>query len=159
MSKKDEDNYKNILINKKAVFNYEIIDKYECGITLTGTEVKSIREGRASFGDSYVYIQNKRVILKGFTIQSYTHASEFFNHKPLTEHYLLLHKDEIKKLRRKVEEKGFTLVPYRVYLKKNLIKMEIVLCKGRDLVSKKQRIKERDIDRAASREIKELNKY
>lgn len=143
--------------NKKAYFNYEVLETYEAGISLVGTEVKSIRQGKFSFADSYARIENNTCWLIAFTIQPYDKGS-IFNHKSDQNRRLLLHKQEVKRLRRKVEEKGLTLVPTKVYLKGNLVKMEIALCKGKDLHDKKDAIKTRDLDRQARREARDFFK-
>ncbi len=140
--------------NKKAFFNYEITDDLEAGISLAGTEVKSLRQGKFSFTDSYIKIIDGELILVGFTIQPYDKGS-IFNHNPSQNRRLLVHKQEIKRLRRKVEEKGLTLIPTKVYLKGNLIKVTVSLCRGKALHDKKDAIKERDLDRQAKREAKE----
>lgn len=154
--KKEKD--RTILVNKKAAFDYEFVERLECGIALEGTEVKSLREGRASFGASYIKIQGNRMILMGFTIQPYTLGGTAFNHAPMRERYLLLKKQELKHLKRKVEEKGMTLIPHKFYFKGNLIKVEVCLCRGRDYSGKKQLLKERDIRRDAEREIKNIKR-
>ncbi len=140
--------------NKKAFFNYEVLEDLEAGISLEGTEVKSLRSGRFSFTDSYVKIQDGDLWLIGFTIQPYDKGS-IFNHEPDRSRRLLVHKQEIKRLRRKVEEKGLTIVPTKVYLKGNLIKVQVSLCRGKALHDKKEAIKERDLNRQAQREAKD----
>ncbi|MBQ7508985.1 MAG: SsrA-binding protein SmpB [Spirochaetales bacterium] len=140
--------------NKKAFFNYEVLEDLEAGISLEGTEVKSLRSGRFSFTDSYVKIQDGDLWLIGFTIQPYDKGS-IFNHEPDRNRRLLVHKQEIKRLRRKVEEKGLTIVPTKVYLKGNLIKIQVSLCRGKALHDKKEAIKERDLNRQAQREAKD----
>ena len=145
---------KTLQTNKKAYFNYEIIEDLEAGIALAGTEVKSIRSGRFSFVDSYVKIENNEMVLIGFTIQPYDKGS-IFNHVSDRNRRLLVHKQEIKRLRRKVEEKGLTLVPTKVYLKGNLVKVQVSLCRGKALHDKKEAIKERDINRQAQREARD----
>ncbi len=142
-------------INKKAFFNFEILEDLEAGISLEGTEVKSLRNGKFSFGDSYIRIMNNELFLIGFTIQPYDKGS-VFNHTPDRNRRLLVHKQEIKRLRRKVEEKGLTLVPTKVYLKGNNIKVQVSLARGKDLHDKKQAIKERDLDRQARREARDM---
>lgn len=154
MSKKIDKDFKLLQKNKKAYFNYEIVEDFECGIALVGTEVKSIREGRFSFGDSYIKIKKNSLILTGFTIQPYKNGS-IFNHEPLRERNLLAHKQEVKKMRRKVEEKGMTLIVTQVYIKKNLIKVQVSLAKGKTTYDKKNTIKEKDMKKAMAREIKE----
>lgn len=145
---------KTLQTNKKAYFNYEILEDLEAGIALAGTEVKSIRSGRFSFVDSYVKIENNEMVLIGFTIQPYDKGS-IFNHVSDRNRRLLVHKQEIKRLRRKVEEKGLTLVPTKVYLKGNLVKVQVSLCRGKALHDKKEAIKERDINRQAQREARD----
>ena len=140
--------------NKKAFFNYEVLEDLEAGISLEGTEVKSLRSGRFSFTDSYVKIQDGDLWLIGFTIPPYDKGS-IFNHEPDRNRRLLVHKQEIKRLRRKVEEKGLTIVPTKVYLKGNLIKIQVSLCRGKALHDKKEAIKERDLNRQAQREAKD----
>ncbi len=154
--KNNSDNDKLLLKNKKAFFNYEMVETIECGMALEGTEVKSMREGKFSFTDSYVVIEKNQLILLQFTIQPYKQGS-IFNHEPERKRKLLAHKQEIKRLKRKVDEKGLTLVPTKVYLKNNLIKMEVGLAKGKALHDKKNVIKERDLKKDAKRELKRLN--
>ena len=140
--------------NKKAYFNYEIVEDLEAGISLEGTEVKSIRQGKFSYTDSYVKIDKGELILVGFTIQQYDKGS-IFNHDPDRPRRLLAHKSEIKRLRRKVEEKGLTIVPTKVYLKGNLVKVQVSLARGKNVHDKKNAIKAKDLDLQARREAKE----
>ena len=149
-----ENTVKVLNTNKKAYFNYIVSDDIEAGISLEGTEVKSIRSGKFSFGDSYVKIVNNELILTGFTIQPYEKGS-IFNHQPDRDRRLLVHKQEIKRLKRKTEEKGFTLVPTKVYFKGNLVKIQVGVAKGKDMHDKKEAIKTRDLDRQAKREAKD----
>ena len=155
MGKIDKTAFKLIQKNKKAFFNYEIIEDLECGISLAGTEVKSIRQGKVSFGDSYITVDEKGLMLVGLTIQPYTFGN-LNNHDPKRNRRLLAHKLEIKHLRRKVDERGFTLVPLEIYLKGNLVKVKVALCRGKNVRDKKEAIKERDQNRAMRRELKEL---
>ena len=152
------DGLKLIQKNKKAYFNYEIIEELECGMELQGTEVKSVREGKCSFSDSYVTAKDLQLTLIGFLIQPYSHGN-IFNHQSDRKRRLLAHRQEIKKFQRKVNEKGFTLVPLEIYLKGNLVKMKIALARGKNVRDKKEAIKERDARIDARREIRELNKY
>lgn len=152
----EKDKFKLILKNKKAFFNYEIIEELECGIELVGTEVKSVRMGRVSFGDSYITIKDNTLELIAFTIQPYSHGS-VFNHQGDRKRRLLAHKQEVKKFKRKVEYKGMTIVPLEIYLKGNLIKMKIALARGKAVYDKKNAIKERDLNKDARRELKMLN--
>ena len=143
--------------NKKAYFNYEILEELECGMALVGTEVKSVREGRCSFSDSYVEIKDGQLVLTGFLIQPYSHGGKIFNHQGDRKRILLAHKQEIKKFNRKVEAKGMTIVPLEIYIKNNLVKMKIALARGKAVYDKKAAIKERDLQRDARRELKNLN--
>ncbi len=151
-------NIKLIQKNKKAYFNYEIIEELETGIALVGTEVKSVREGKCSFSDSYIVPKNGSLILIGFLIQPYSHGN-IFNHKSDRNRVLLAHKQEIRKFTRKVNERGLTIVPLEIYLKGNLIKMKIALARGKNVRDKKEAIKERDLNRDTRRQLRELNSY
>jgi SsrA-binding protein len=153
--KQDRNKFKLLQKNKKAYFNYEVIEDLECGISLAGTEVKSIRDGRFSFSDSYVTIDKQGLTLVGLTIQPYTHGN-INNHEPNRNRRLLAHKGEIKRLKRKVDQKGFTLVPTSIYLKGNLVKVQISLCRGKQLHDKRAVVKERDLNRDTRRELKQL---
>ena len=141
-----DEHVKLLLLNKKARFNYFIDETLECGIELQGTEVKSLRENRFSFGDSYARIKDGQLYLIGFHISPYPFGN-LHNHEPERERKLLVHKEEIRKLRKKVEEKGFTLVPIKVYLKNGLIKVELGICRGKKLYDKRETIKQRDLER------------
>lgn len=151
-----KEEFKLIQKNKKAYFNYEITEELECGIELVGTEVKSVREGRCSFSDSYVQAKDMQLMLIGFLIQPYSHGN-IFNHQSDRPRRLLAHKMEIKKYQRKVNEKGFTIVPTEIYIKGNLVKMKIALAKGKNVRDKKEAIKERDLNMDARRQLRELN--
>lgn len=153
-----EDNFKLIQKNKKAYFNYEMIEELECGMSLQGTEVKSIREGKCSFSDSYIIVKDMQLVLIGFLIQPYSHGN-IFNHQADRKRILLAHRQEIKKYNRKVNEKGLTIVPLEIYLKGNLVKMRIALARGKNVHDKKEAIKERDLNRDARREVRELNRF
>ncbi len=143
-----DEHVKLLLLNKKARFNFFIDETLECGIELQGTEVKSLRENRFSFGDSYARIKDGQLYLIGFHISPYPFGN-LHNHEPERERKLLVHKEEIRKLRKKVEEKGFTLVPIKVYLKNGLIKVELGICRGKKLYDKRETIKQRDLEREA----------
>ncbi len=144
--------------NKKAYFNYEILEELETGIALVGTEVKSVREGKCSFSDSYIVPKNGTLTLIGFLIQPYSHGN-IFNHKTDRNRILLAHKQEIKKFTRKVNERGLTIVPLEIYLKGNLVKMKIALARGKNVRDKKDAIRERDLNRDARRQLREINSY
>nr|WP_318740206.1 SsrA-binding protein SmpB [uncultured Treponema sp.] len=144
---------KKIADNKKARFNYSIEDSIECGIVLEGTEVKSVKSGNISFPDAFAEILNNEIWLKGFHISEYSYSS-IFNHNPDRAKKLLLHADEIKRLKRKVEEKGFTLIPLEFYLKAGRVKVNLGLCKGKKLFDKRASIKEKDVNRDLQRNFK-----
>ena len=150
------DNIRLIQKNKKAYFNYEMLEELECGMALVGTEVKSIREGKCSFSDSYVVIKNGELVLIGFLIQPYSHGN-IFNHEASRNRKLLAHRMEIKKFQRKVNETGLTIVPLEIYLKGNLVKMKIALARGKNVRDKKEAIKEKDMKIDARRQLKEMN--
>ena len=140
--------------NKKAYFNYEIIESLEAGISLLGSEVKSIREGRVSLKDSYAEIRNGEVFLLHMQISPYEQAN-IFNHDPLREKKLLLHRQQIKRLIGKIREKSYTLVPTKVmFNEKGRVKVEISLAKGKRAYEKKRAIKERELDREVRAALK-----
>jgi len=144
---------KTIAQNKKAFHDYEILDKLEAGIALAGSEVKSIRAGRISLKDSFVEIQNHEAFLLRCHISPYLQAS-IFNHEPERKRKLLLTRREIHRLDQKVKERGFSMVPLQVYLTdKGLIKVEIALVRGKREYEKKQKLKERDIQREMDRDV------
>jgi SsrA-binding protein len=140
--------------NKKAYFNYELLESFEAGISLFGSEVKSIREGRISLKESYAEVKDGEVFLLHCHISPYEAANRF-NHEPRRERKLLLHKQEIKRLTGKIKEKGLTLVPTKVLINaKGKVKVEISLAKGKRTYQKKEVIKERDIQREVRTELK-----
>ena len=138
--------------NRKAKFDYFIEESYECGLELEGTEVKSVKNGNISFPDSFAEIINNEVWLKNFHISEYTFSS-VFNHNPDRPKKLLLNIEEIKKLTRKVEEKGYTLIPISFYLKNGRVKVSLGVCKGKKQFDKRASIKERDVQRDIQREF------
>ena len=138
--------------NRKARFDYFIEDTYECGIVLEGTEVKSVKNGNISFPDAFAEIINGEIWIKNFHISEYSYSS-IFNHNPDRPKKLLLHRDEIKKLTRKVEEKGYTLVPIDFYLKDGRVKATLGVCKGKKQYDKRASIKDRDVQRDIQREF------
>lgn len=141
------------LINRKAQFDYEIIDQYEAGIVLTGTEIKSIRLGNANLKDSYAIIRGHEVYLLNMHISEYKEGN-IFNHQEKRTRKLLLHKKEIFKLENKLILEGYTLVPLKLYFKKNKAKICLGLAKGKKTYDKKQAIKEKDILREAQKSLK-----
>jgi SsrA-binding protein len=140
--------------NRKAYFNYTVEDSIECGIELKGTEVKSMKAGKFSFADSYVRIKNNELWMQDFHISPYKHGN-IENHEPMRERRLLAHKQEIKRLKRKIDERGYTLVPLIFYIRRGLIKIEVGLCKGKRKHDKREAIKQRDLKREAEREMKQ----
>ncbi|NCB02422.1 MAG: SsrA-binding protein SmpB [Spirochaetia bacterium] len=152
-----KDTIKILQTNKKAYFNYEVVEDFECGIALKGTEVKSIRANKFSYGDSYVKIENHSLILVSLHISAYSHAS-IENHEIIRERRLLAHKQEIKRMKRKVDEKGMTLVPTQVYIKGNLVKVRVSVCRGKQEHDKRNTIKDRDMKRDMRREMKNYNR-
>jgi len=152
--KKEEKIYKNITVNKKAFHDYEIIEKFDAGIMLLGSEVKSIRQGKVNLKDAYVDIKFREAFLMNAHIAAYSNAS-YNNHEPERVRKLLLHKQELGKMDRKVRTRGVTIVPLRLYFTpKGLVKVEIAIVKGKRLYDKKQKIKENDIKREMDRELK-----
>lgn len=143
-----------VATNKKAYYNYEILESHEAGISLMGSEVKSIREGRISLKESYAEIKHDEVFLVNCHISPYTPAN-IFNHEPLREKKLLLHRREIKRLTGKIKEKGFTLIPTKVLINdRGKVKVEISLAKGKRAYQKRETIRERDRERELRAELK-----
>lgn len=138
--------------NRKARFDYFIEDTYECGIVLEGTEVKSVKNGNISFPDAFAEITNGEVWVKNFHISEYSFSS-IFNHDPDRPKKLLLHAEEIKRLTRRVDEKGCTLIPLDFYLKDGRIKVTLGVCKGKKMYDKRAAIKDRDVQRDIQREF------
>jgi SsrA-binding protein len=135
-----------IATNRKAFFNYEVLDSMEAGVCLRGSEVKAIREGGFNFSDGYVEFRGGELFLVGCRIGPYSHGNQF-NHRETRDRKLLLHKREILKLGGKATEKGFTLLPLKAYLKNGLVKLQIGLARGKKAHDKREAIKRRDIDR------------
>jgi SsrA-binding protein len=141
-----------IASNRRARHDYEILDKFEAGVALVGTEVKSVRDGRVQLKDSYVEIRNGEAWLIGTHIAPYTHGNRQ-NHDPERPRKLLLHKREIDKIFGRTTMQGLTCVPLAVYLKKNKIKVEIALARGRKLYDKRQEKKKRQMQREVEEEM------
>jgi SsrA-binding protein len=145
---------KSISVNKKAFFNYEILECLEAGISLLGSEVKAVREGRVSMKDTYADVRNGEIFLFGLHISPYEAANRF-NHDPLRERKLLLHRREIRRLTGKIQERGLTLIPTKILMTdKGLIKVELALAKGKKLYEKKDAIKARETAREARAALK-----
>ena len=150
-------NYKLIANNKKAYHDYFIEDTYEAGISLVGTEVKSLRLGKCSIKEAYVRLAKDGAYIEGMNITPYEHGN-IFNRDPLRSRKLLLHKYELNKLRGKISMEGYTIVPLRVYLSKSLIKVEIGVAKGKKLYDKRHDIAKKDAKREAAKEYKLNNR-
>lgn len=148
---------KTIAINKSASFEYFIEDRYEAGIVLEGSEVKSIREGRASLSESFCEIRAGEIFLKNMHIALYDKSGAFSTRDSRRERKLLLNRMEISKIVGRVNERGYTLVPLKLYFKDALIKVEVALCKGKHTYDKKKALAERDQKRALDRAIKEMS--
>ena len=144
--------------NKKAFHDYFIEDTYEAGIALAGTEVKSLRMGKCSIKESFIRVENGEVYIYGMHISPYEKGN-IFNRDPLRVRKLLLHRSEINKIVGKIAEKGYTLVPLKVYFKGSLVKVEIGLAKGKKLYDKRADIAKKDIRREAEKEFKVRNLY
>ncbi len=145
-----------LVTNKKAYHDFTIIQKIEAGISLLGTEVKSIRDRNISLKDGFAFIRSGEIFLKNVHISQYPFGNRM-NHDPVRERKLLLHKSEIQKLRSKIREKGYTLVPLRVYLKDGRVKVELGLVRGKKLYNKKEDIRKRDESRELKRHFKASN--
>lgn len=147
MSKNNPINIK----NKKAKFEYHILDKFTAGIQLGGTEIKSIRAGQASIQEAYCVVENGEVFIRNMHIREYENAS-FYQHSPRADRKLLLNKKEINKLEKKMNTKGFTIVPLRLFInEKGLAKLDIALAQGKKLYDKRQDLKEKDDKRSMDR--------
>ena len=141
------------ILNRKARYDYAIEDTYEAGIVLTGTEIKSVRQGKVNIKDSYAIIRNDEIYLLNTHISIYEEGNRF-NHEEDRTRKLLLHKREILKLKNKLELEGYTLIPLRFYFVKNKCKVEIGVCKGKKNYDKKESIKDRDIQRELEKDFK-----
>lgn len=139
--------------NRRAKFDYQFLDTFTAGLVLKGTEIKSIREGRAGLADSYCYFKNDELYVKNFHIAEYDNAS-FYTHEPLRERKLLLSRQELNKLHRKVKDQGLTIVPVKLFInEKGFAKLNIALAKGKKMFDKRDDIKKRDIEREMNRKF------
>jgi|ERR1041384_6812501 SsrA-binding protein len=150
---KEKSGIKIIQRNKKAFFNYEIVEKMEAGIVLQGSEVKSIRDGKVTIHDAYARVKNEEVWVIGMDVALYPQAGPYNNHIPRQARKLLLHKREIRRLIGKTKEKGLTLVPLALYFKDGLAKLEIGLARGKKQYDKRHAIKEREAKRDLRRRM------
>jgi SsrA-binding protein len=148
---------KTVATNREAYFNYHILETYECGIALTGTEVKSIREGRCNLKDSYGQVREGEAWLFNAHISPYSHGHRD-NHDPTRARKLLLHKNEIDRLAGKAQEKGLTLVPTKMYFKNGRVKVELAIAKGKKLYDKRETERRREADREARAAVKERSR-
>ncbi len=148
-----------VATNRQAAFKYNLVERFECGIVLTGTEVKSLRDGNAQLKDSYATIKDGELWLIGAYIAPYPAASRE-NHDPERSRKLLMHRGEIEKLTGSLNERGFTLVPTRIYFsgERSRAKVEIALARGKDLYDKRETIKKRDMAREVQRELREASR-
>ena len=156
MEKKKDGGFKLVAKNKKAYFDYFIEDKWEAGMELYGTEVKSVRMGKASIKESYIKIEKNEVFIYNMHISPYEKGN-IFNRDPVRVRKLLLHRSEINKLAGKIVEKGYTIVPLQVYMKNGLVKIEIGLGRGKKLYDKRQDIAKKDQRRENERDFKIKN--
>src|SRR4030042_1901712 len=147
------DTFKEIARNIKVRFDYVIIETFEAGIALVGSEVKSLRQKKVSIQESYARVKNNEVYLTGMNIAIYEMANRF-NHEPVHDRKLLLHRHEIKRLIGKVQERGFTLVPLRLYFKNGKVKVELGLARGKAKYDKRRDIQKSEVDREIQREWK-----
>lgn len=141
------------IINKKAQHDYFVLETLEAGIVLTGTEIKSIRDGKCNIKDCYGIIRNREVFLLNMFVSPYKEGN-IFNHEETRNRKLLLHKKEIKKVEEAVNLKGLTLIPLKLYFKNNILKVALGICRGKKDYDKRESIKERDMKREALRNIK-----
>ncbi|NIR52567.1 SsrA-binding protein SmpB [candidate division KSB1 bacterium] len=147
-----------ITTNRKARHEYHILDRIEAGIALLGTEVKSLRDGRANLKDSYAAVRNGEMYLYNAHISPYSHGN-INNHDPLRERKLLLHKKEISRLTGKIQERGLTVVPLKLYFKQGKVKVELALVKGKKTYDKRHDIAKRDAERELQKQLKYKQRY
>ncbi len=147
------DTFIEIARNKKARFDYEIVETFEAGIVLAGSEVKAMRQKKASIQEAYARVKNNEMYLTGMNVAIYEMANRF-NHEPVHDRKLLMHRHEIKRLIGKVQEKGFTLVPLRLYFKNGKVKVELGLARGKAKYDKRHSIQKREVEREIQREWK-----
>jgi SsrA-binding protein len=148
---REEVEEKNVVNNRRARHEYFILESHEAGIALKGTEVKSLRAGSANLQDGHVMVRRGELWLVGMHVNPFEKGN-INNHDPLRDRKLLLHRNEIRKLTAKLQEKGLALIPLRVYFKKNIAKVEIGLCRGKKSYDKRETIKKRDVERQLQRD-------
>ncbi|MDH4128410.1 MAG: SsrA-binding protein SmpB [Spirochaetota bacterium] len=152
-----KESVKIISLNRKAKFDYDVVEKYEAGLVLKGTEVKSVREGLVNLKDSFAKFIDNELWLINAHINEYKYGN-VYNHDPTRSRKLLLHKKELNKINGAIKEKGLTLIPLRVYIKNAKIKVELGLCKGKKLFEKRESTKKREVERELRTIIKEYNR-
>ena len=158
MADKTKDNgLETVARNKKAFHVYFVLESYEAGIELFGTEVKSVRQGKLNLKDAYCSIDGGELFVNGMHISPYDHGN-IFNRDPMRKRRLLMHKKEINKLFGEVQQQGMALIPLSAYFKKGRLKIQVGLCKGKKLYDKRESIARRDADREARRELRDRNK-
>lgn len=150
MGAAQDNSFRRLVSNRKALRDYLVVDRLEAGVALQGTEVKSLRSGEASLAGAYARLDDDQVWLHSFNIPPYTHGNRF-NHDPCRPRRLLLHRREIHRLKGMTEQKGHALIPLSVYLKKGVVKVEVGICKGKTGVDKRETIKRKTADREAER--------
>jgi len=146
-----------VATNRKAHHDYFVLESYEAGIELFGTEVKSVRQGKINLKDAYCSVENGELFVNGMHISPYDHGN-IFNRDPLRKRRLLMHKKEINKLFGQVQQQGIALIPLSAYFKKGRLKIQVGLCKGKKIYDKRESIARRDAEREARRELRERNK-
>ena len=142
-----------IVNNRKARYSFDVIEEFDCGIILTGNEVKSIRRGDVTIGDSFAYMKAGEVWIKNMKVAPYKQAHKLDKHDENRDKKLLLNRRELNKIDKLLQDKGTTIVPLSIFINKNRLKVKIGVCKGKKLWNKKEDIKSRDLDRDAKREI------
>ena len=158
MADKTKDNaLETVARNKKAFHDYFVLESYEAGIELFGTEVKSVRQGKLNLKDAYCSIDGGELFVNGMHISPYDHGN-IFNRDPMRKRRLLMHKKEINKLFGEVQQQGMALIPLSAYFKKGRLKIQVGLCKGKKLYDKRESIARRDADRETRRELRDRNK-
>jgi SsrA-binding protein len=154
MSKDSSGGYKIVSDNRQARFQYEILESYETGIELKGTEVKSIRQGKVNLRDGFALVRDDEIWLFNVHVSPHDTASQIYNHDPRRTRKLLMHRQEIRKLIGQVEQKGLTLVPLKMYLKNGKVKVNLALCRGKKLHDKREDLKRKQENREIQRAVK-----
>jgi SsrA-binding protein len=152
MSAEQDNAFRRLVSNRKALRDYSVIDRLEAGIALHGTEVKSLRAGEASLLGAYACVDGEQIWLHGFNIPPYEHGNRF-NHEPTRPRRLLLHRREIHRLKGQTEQKGYSLIPLSVYLKRGLVKVDLGTCKGKTVGDKRETLRRKTAEREAERDM------